>query len=78
MDDLRLHNFKLGKVTHEYSRDEDIFKLACHHKGKIKLPECYSCRHVSFAKEKEMNFCEFCTRANCKNCMLKTRAYPMA
>ena len=35
-------------------------------------------KKMRFEKEKDMHFCEFCTRANCKNCCDKTRAYPKA
>jgi hypothetical protein len=78
MDSLKLTTFKVGANLFNYDKNEKIFTLAGKPKGHRKLAECYSCIAIKFEKEKEMHFCEFCTRANCKNCMLKTRPYPNA
>jgi len=69
MDALHTNNFKVGPNLFVFDKNEKIFTIAAKPKGHRKLQECYSCVIVKFAKEKEMFFCEFCTRANCKNCM---------
>ena len=78
MDLLKLSNFKIHRNFFEFNKNDKIFNLADKAKGKVKLQECNSCRNQRFEKEKDMHFCEFCTRANCKNCCEKTRCYPKA
>ena len=74
----RLNRFRIGQQTFDYDFKDPVFGVKGENKQKIKGHDCYSCKFVTFQKEKYMNFCKFCGHAVCKDCFdtKKTRVYP--
>ena len=55
-----------------------IFEAAGPSKNKIKKPDCQSCKVVTFQKDKEIKYCQFCGNSVCKDCLTKSRIFPKA
>jgi hypothetical protein len=69
--------FRIGNTNHKLE-NTSIFEAAGTSKTKNKLADCYSCKIVTFQKEKEIKYCTFCGNAVCKECLTKSRIYPKA
>ena len=72
--------FKLGNTSHKINDKSEniIFEATGPNKQKNKFPDCTSCKIVTFQKDKQINWCQFCGNSVCKDCFTKTRPFPKA
>ena len=78
IEKLAITSFRIGQKNFTFTPNDNIFNLASARVDKTKLADCYSCRIVTFQKESQMLFCQFCSYSNCKDCLTKTRPFPKA
>jgi hypothetical protein len=73
-------NFRLGQTNHKINEAGSnlVFEANGPSKNKNKFPDCFSCKVVTFQKEKHILWCTFCGNSVCKECLTKTRPYPKA
>lgn len=72
--------FRLGQTNHKINEagSSVIFEATGPNKSKNKFSDCFSCKVVTFQKEKHILWCTFCGNSVCKECLTKTRPYPKA
>lgn len=72
--------FRLGQTNHKINEvgSNVIFEATGANKSKNKTGDCFSCKVVTFQKEKHILWCTFCGNSVCKDCLTKTRPYPKA
>jgi hypothetical protein len=61
-------------APHTYVENEAIFYLTEATTARHQSRQCSSCLE-EFLKSKDMNYCQFCGYANCKECFKKTRPF---
>ena len=67
-------SFMVKGVKHNYNDKEGIFYMTEPTTERHQSRQCSSCL-FEFESSKQMNYCQFCGYANCKNCFKKTRAF---
>lgn len=77
-DELKMEKFRIGTQQYKLEMEDPIFVSVGPNKDLKKNHDCYSCKLVTFQKEKEMHHCLFCGNANCKDCCQKSRFFPKA
>jgi hypothetical protein len=66
MDQSRI--FLLNGVEHEYEEKDPIYFRSEPTTKNSPLEACKSC-NTRFESYKSMNYCQFCSFANCKSCL---------
>ena len=76
--DEKCQQFRIGNINHKLGEATAIFEAVGPNKKLVKKTDCQSCKIVTFQKDKEIKYCQFCGCSVCKDCLTKTRIFPKA